>query len=167
MRIGWGYDIHPLREARKLMLGGMKIPFKKGLAGHSDADVLIHAICDAILGATGQGDLGRLFPDNDPRFEGIESGVLLREVIRQARKRGYEIINVDTTIVAQTPRLAEYLPGMEENLAKLLGIDKKRINVKAASPEGIGAIGREEAIAAQSVVLMEEKRKKSTRDRTP
>ena len=155
MRIGWGYDIHPVREGRKLVLGGVRIPFEKGLFGHSDADVLIHAICDAILGALGDGDLGRLFPDTDPAFADIESSRLLREVIHRAVSQHYEIQNLDATIIAQRPRLAEYLPRMEASLAKMLGINRERINVKATSPEGIGAIGREEAMAAQCVVLME------------
>jgi len=157
MRIGWGYDIHPLREGRKLMLGGVDVPFEKGLYGHSDADVLIHALCDALLGAMGEGDLGRLFPDTDPRFAHIESSHLLREVVDRTTAKGYEIHHVDATIIAQKPRLVNHLPQMEERLAKILGIEGQHINVKATSPEGIGAIGREEAIAAQCVVLMEEK----------
>jgi 2-C-methyl-D-erythritol 2,4-cyclodiphosphate synthase len=154
MRIGWGYDIHPLKTGRKLVLGGAEIPFDRGLWGHSDADVLIHAICDAILGAIGEGDLGRLFPDTDPRYSGIYSGCLLREVIQRARIRGYAIHNLDATIIAQSPRLAKYFPSMEKKLMELLGIEKNQINIKATSPEGIGAIGREEAIAAQCVILM-------------
>lgn len=158
MRIGWGYDIHPLKEGRKLIIGGVEVPFEKGLYGHSDADVLIHAICDAILGAMGQGDLGRLFPDTDPRFADIESRHLLREVVERAKAKGYEIHNVDTTIIAQRPRLTNYLPEMGQRLAQILEVEGERINVKATSPEGIGAIGREEAIAAQCVVLMGKKR---------
>lgn len=158
MRIGWGYDIHPLKEGRRLMLGGMEVPFHKGLDGHSDADVLIHAICDAILGAIGDGDLGRLFPEDDPRFADIESSYLLREVVHRAKAKGFEIHNVDTTIIAQRPRLADYLPAMAERLAEILGVEWQDINVKATSPEGIGAFGREEAIAAQCVVLIEESR---------
>ncbi len=158
MRIGWGYDIHPLKEGRKLIIGGVEVPFEKGLYGHSDADVLIHAICDAILGAMGQGDLGRLFPDTDPRFADIESRYLLREVVERAKAKGYEIHNVDTTIIAQRPRLTNYLPEMGQRLAQILEVEGERINVKATSPEGIGAIGREEAIAAQCVVLMDKKR---------
>lgn len=158
MRIGCGYDIHPLKEGRKLMLGGVNIPFEKGLYGHSDADVLIHAICNAILGAMGDGDLGKLFPDTDPRFADIESSHLLREVVHRVKARGYEIHNVDATIIAQRPRLANYLPEMEKRLARILEIKRQGINVKATSPEGIGAIGRGEAILAQCVVLLEEKR---------
>ena len=157
MRIGWGYDIHPLKKGRQLILGSVKVPFEKGLYGHSDADVLIHAICDAIHGAMGEGDLGKFFPDTDPRFADIESSHLLREVVRRAKDRGYQIHNVDTTIIAQRPRLANYLPEMERRLAKILEIKRHEINVKATSPEEVGAIGREEAIAAQCVVLMEEK----------
>lgn len=158
MRIGCGYDIHPLKEGRKLMLGGVNIPFEKGLYGHSDADVLIHAICDAILGAMGDGDLGKLFPDTDPRFVDIESSHLLCEVVHRVKARGYEIHNVDATIIAQRPRLTNYLPEMEKRLARILEIKRQGINVKATSPEGIGAIGRGEAILAQCVVLLEEKR---------
>ena len=159
MKIGWGYDIHPLREGRKLVLGGVDVPFKKGLYGHSDADVLIHAICDAILGAMGQGDLGKLFPDTDPRYAGIESSHLLQEVAHRAKKRGFMIHNVDATVIAQKPRLTNYLPEMERRLARTLEIKRQGMNVKATSPEGIGAIGREEAIAAQCVVLLEEKKR--------
>lgn len=159
MRIGWGYDIHPLKEGRRLVLGGVEIPFEKGLYGHSDADVLIHAICDAILGAMADGDLGRLFPDTDPKFAEIDSSHLLRQVVDRAKARGYEIRNVDTTIVAQEPKLASYLSKMEERLAEILQLKGQDVNVKATSPEGIGAIGHEEAIAAQCVVLIEERRK--------
>lgn len=166
MRIGWGYDIHPLKEGRKLILGGVNVPFDRGLHGHSDADVLIHAVCDAILGAMGDGDLGKLFPDTDPRFADIESSHLLREVARRAKARGWRIHNVDATIVAQRPRLATYLPKMEARLAKTLEINRQGVNVKAASPEGIGAIGREEAIAAQCVVLIEEERRENTESRS-
>jgi 2-C-methyl-D-erythritol 2,4-cyclodiphosphate synthase len=156
MRIGWGYDIHPLREGRALILGGVNIPFERGLHGHSDADVLIHAVCDAILGAMGDGDLGKLFPDTDPRFAGIDSSRLLCEVFGRAKVKGYRIHNIDATIIAQRPRLADYLSLMEEKLAETLELRGRNINVKATSPEGVGALGREEAIAAQCVVLLEE-----------
>ena len=159
MRIGWGYDIHPLRRGRRLFLGGVLIPFDKGLEGHSDADVLIHAICDALLGAMGDGDLGRLFPDSDPRFADVESSRLLREVVHRVKARRYKIDNVDATIIAQKPRLANHLVAMEEKLAGVLQIETRNINVKATSPEGIGALGREEAIAAQCVVLIDERKK--------
>lgn len=158
MKIGWGYDIHPLREGRKLILGGVNVPFEKGLYGHSDADVLIHAVCDAILGAMSDGDLGTHFPDTDPRFAGIESSHLLREIAHRAKGQGYRIHNVDATIIAQRPRLTNYLPEMEKRLSKTLAIGREGVNVKATSPEGIGAIGREEAIVAQCVVLLEEKK---------
>jgi 2-C-methyl-D-erythritol 2,4-cyclodiphosphate synthase len=161
MKIGWGYDIHPLRVGRKLVLGGVEIPFEKGLDGHSDADVLIHALCDALLGAAGQGDLGRLFPDTDSRFANIESSRLLREVLHGTRVGEFEIHHVDSTIIAQRPRLVTYLPRMEERLAAILELERERINIKATSPEGIGAIGREEAIAAQCVVLMEARKRES------
>jgi len=157
VRIGWGYDIHPLKEGRRLVLGGVEIPFERGLYGHSDADVLIHAICDAILGAMADGDLGRLFPDTDPKFAEIDSSHLLRQVVDRAKARGYEIRNIDTTIVAQEPKLASYLSKMEERLAEILRLKGQDVNVKATSPEGIGAIGHEEAIAAQCVVLMQKK----------
>ncbi len=161
MKIGWGYDIHPLRMGKKLVLGGVEIPFEKGLDGHSDADVLIHALCDALLGAAGQGDLGRLFPDTDPRFANIESSRLLREILHETRVGEFEIHHVDSTIIAQRPRLVTYLPRMEERLATILELERGRINIKATSPEGIGAIGREEAIAAQCVVLMEARKRES------
>jgi 2-C-methyl-D-erythritol 2,4-cyclodiphosphate synthase len=160
MRIGWGYDIHPLVEGRDLMLGGVKVPFQKGLSGHSDADVLIHAICDAILGALGRGDLGRHFPDDDPRFEGVASIYFLREVVRQAHEQGYGIRNLDTTVITQTPRLVNFLAQMEAELAGALQIETTRVNVKATSPEGIGPIGHGDAIAAQCVVLLEERQDK-------
>ncbi len=159
MRIGLGYDIHPLKKGRKLVLGGVEVPFEEGLLGHSDADVLIHAVCDAILGAMGDGDLGKLFPDTDPRFTDIESSWLLREVSKRAKTGRYEIGNVDATIIAQRPRLADYLPEMEKRLSEILEIERQRVNVKATSPEGIGAIGRQEAIAAHCVVLIEEGRR--------
>lgn len=157
MRIGLGYDIHPLREGRKLMLGGVNVPFEKGLIGHSDADVLIHALCDAILGALGEGDLGRLFPDTDTRFADMESSYFLHEVVRRTGAKGCTIQHVDATIIAQRPRLVSYLPRMEERLAEILGVEVPQVNIKATSPEGIGAVGREEAIAAQCVVLVEER----------
>ena len=156
MRIGWGYDIHPLKHGRKLILGGVSIPSEKGLYGHSDADVLIHAICDAILGAMADGDLGRHFPDTDPRFANMESSHFLQEVAGRVKRRGYGIHNVDATIIAQSPRLADHLPEMGKELARALEIESVCVNVKATSPEGIGSIGREEAIAAQCVVLLDE-----------
>jgi 2-C-methyl-D-erythritol 2,4-cyclodiphosphate synthase len=158
MKIGWGYDIHPLKRGKKLVLGGVDLPFEKGLHGHSDADVLIHAVCDAILGAMGDGDRGRLFPDTDPGFAGIESTHFLQEISQRAATRGFRIHNVDATIIAQRPRLAPYLAEMEKRLARALKIEKQAINVKATSPEGIGAIGRQEAIAALCAVLLEEER---------
>jgi 2-C-methyl-D-erythritol 2,4-cyclodiphosphate synthase len=161
MKIGCCYDIHPLREGRKLILGGVDIPFEKGLYGHSDADVLIHALCDALLGAMGEGDLGRLFPDTDPRFADLESSHFLREVVHRTTAKGYKIDHVDATIIAQKPRLVNHLPQMEERLAEIMGIEGQQINVKATSPEGVGALGREEAIAAQCVVLVEARKRKS------
>ena len=158
IKVGFGFDVHQLKEGADLWIGGVKIPSEKGAVGHSDADVLIHAVCDAILGAMGEGDLGRHFPDTDPRFADIGSLHFLREIAHRAEGRGYRIHNVDATIIAQRPRLAKYLPEMEKRLATTLEIGREGVNVKAASPEGIGAIGREEAVVAQCVVLLEEKK---------
>jgi 2-C-methyl-D-erythritol 2,4-cyclodiphosphate synthase len=157
MRIGHGYDVHRLAAGRKLILGGVDIPFETGLLGHSDADVLLHAICDAILGAIGEGDIGRHFPDTDPAFKGASSLLLLGEVMALADSRGYGIGNVDATIVAQRPKLAPYILQMRENIAAALGCDAARINVKATTTEELGFAGRQEGIAAYSVALLEEK----------
>lgn len=154
MRIGVGYDVHPLSEGRKLFLGGEEIPHHSGLFGHSDADVLIHSVCDALLGAMGEGDLGRMFPDTDQRYKGISSMKLLQEVCRLMRERGYTPSNIDATVVADSPRLARYIPGMEEKIAHCMGIEKDRVNVKATNPEGLGSLGREEGIAAYTVCLL-------------
>ena len=156
LRIGIGLDIHPLIEGRKLILGGVEIPYSKGLLGHSDADVLIHAICDAILGAISEGDLGRHFPDTDPQYRNMSSILLLKKVAEKARTKGFRIVNVDATVVAQEPRLAEYIPQMIDRMGEALEIGTDRINIKATNPEGLGFRGRGEGIVAQSVILMEE-----------
>jgi len=155
LRIGIGFDIHPLIEGRKLILGGVEIPYSKGLLGHSDADVLIHAICDAILGAISEGDLGRHFPDTDPQYRSISSILLLKKVTEKARAKGFRIVNMDATVAAQEPRLAEYIPQMIDKIGEALGVGTDRVNIKAANPEGLGFSGRGEGIMAQSVILME------------
>ncbi len=155
LRIGIGFDIHPLVEGRKLILGGVEIPYSKGLLGHSDADVLIHAICDAILGAISGGDLGRLFPDTDARYRNISSMILLKEVMEKAKAKGFRMGNMDATVTAQEPKLAEYIPRMIDKIGEALEIGTDRVNIKATSPEGLGFSGRTEGIMAQSVVLVE------------
>lgn len=158
MRIGIGYDIHPLAAGRRLVLGGVEISHSKGLVGHSDADALVHAVCDALLGAMGQGDMGTYFPSSDPRYKDIASLLLLQEVGRMAQKNGYQVVNVDAVVIAQAPRLGPHLRAMAELMAKTLGIEGKVVNVKVKSGEGIDAVGREEAIAAQAVCLIEKSR---------
>lgn len=155
MRIGQGYDVHQLVAGRDLVLGGVKIPHTKGLLGHSDADVLLHAICDACLGAAGLGDIGRHFPDSDPRYKGIDSRRLLREVRARIAAEGWRLLNLDSTIVAQAPKLAPHIPAMIANIAEDFGIAANRINVKATTTEQLGFAGREEGIAAYAVVLLE------------
>lgn len=155
MRIGHGYDVHCLVEGRKLILGGVDIPWEKGLLGHSDADVLLHAISDAILGAIGEGDIGRHFPDTDPRYKGADSLKLLGHVMNLATAKGYCLGNVDATIVAQRPKLAPHIQRMRENIAAVLGADNDRVNVKATTTEELGFAGRGEGIAAYAVVLLE------------
>jgi len=154
MRIGHGYDVHALATGRDLILGGVKIPHARGLEGHSDADVLIHAICDACLGAAGLGDLGRHFPDTDSRYKGIDSRELLRQVKNKLEEQGWWVENLDSTIVAQAPKLAAYIPQMIANLAADLDIASEQINVKATTTERLGFAGREEGIAAHAVVLL-------------
>jgi len=158
MRIGHGYDVHRLVPGRKLILGGVDIPHETGLLGHSDADVLLHAICDAILGAIGEGDIGRHFPDTDPAFKGASSIKLLRHVMGIAGNRGYRVGNVDATIVAQKPKLAPYITQMIGNIAEALGCDRDRVNVKATTTEELGFAGRKEGIAAYGVALLEMER---------
>lgn len=155
LRIGIGFDIHPLAEDRKLILGGVEIPYSKGLLGHSDADVLIHAICDAILGAISEGDLGKHFPDGDATYRNISSMILLKKVAEKAKAKGFRIINTDATVTTQEPRLGKYIPRMIEKIGDALEIGTDRINIKATNPEGLGFSGRKEGIMAQSVVLVE------------
>jgi 2-C-methyl-D-erythritol 2,4-cyclodiphosphate synthase len=157
MRIGHGYDVHRLVAGRKLILGGVDIPWEKGLLGHSDADVLLHAIADAILGAIAEGDIGRHFPDTDPRFKGADSSKLLARVMDLADGKGYRLGNVDATIVAQRPKLAPHIQRMRENIATVLAAGQDRVNVKATTTEELGFAGRGEGIAAYAVVLMEHK----------
>ncbi|HKI52304.1 MAG TPA: 2-C-methyl-D-erythritol 2,4-cyclodiphosphate synthase [Geothermobacteraceae bacterium] len=154
LRIGHGYDVHRLVPERKLVLGGVDVPHPLGLLGHSDADVLLHAICDAILGAVAEGDIGRHFPDSDPAYRGADSSKLLAEVLMIARRRHYLVGNVDATILAQRPKLAPYIRQMVENIAAVCEIDIRQVNVKATTTEELGFAGREEGIAAHAVVLM-------------
>jgi 2-C-methyl-D-erythritol 2,4-cyclodiphosphate synthase len=153
MRIGQGFDVHALAAGRRLVIGGVEIEHDKGLVGHSDADVLAHAICDALLGAAGLGDIGRHFPDTDPRYRDADSMVLLAEVVRRVRASGWEPINVDATVIAQSPRLAPHIARMEERLKNCLGT-QCGINVKAKTMERLGAIGRGEGIAAEAIALL-------------
>ncbi|HEY7656207.1 MAG TPA: 2-C-methyl-D-erythritol 2,4-cyclodiphosphate synthase [Burkholderiales bacterium] len=154
MRIGQGFDAHALVAGRRLIIGGVEIPHAKGLAGHSDADVLIHAVCDALLGAAGLGDIGAHFPDTDPRYQDIDSRKLLREVARLLKERGLKTANVDATVIAQAPRLAPHVPAMCANLAADLGIARDAVNVKAKTTEKLGFVGRGEGIAAEAVALL-------------
>jgi len=154
VRIGFGYDVHRLVAGRNLVLGGVQVPFTRGLAGHSDADVLTHAIIDALLGATGAGDLGRHFPDTDDRYKGISSLVLLREVGRLLKERRLEIINIDAVVVAQEPKLAGYLPAMEEAITSTLGLSRGKVNIKATTTEGLGFAGSGEGMAAYAVAAL-------------
>jgi len=156
LRVGQGFDSHALVPGRPLLLGGVEIPHDRGLEGHSDGDVLLHAVTSALLGALGEGDLGRHFPSSDPAFAGVSSAKLLGQALALARRRGYAIGNLDTTVVAQAPRLAPHLDAMRERIAKLLETEPERINVKVTSTDGLGAIGRGEGIAAFAVVLLEE-----------
>lgn len=155
MRIGHGYDVHRLVAERKLIIGGVDIPHPLGLLGHSDADVLLHAICDAILGALGEGDIGRHFPDTDPAYKGISSLKLLRETMNLAAARGFAIGNIDATVVAQRPKLAPHIRMMVENIAVACGTDIGRVNVKATTTEELGFEGRGEGISAHAVVLLQ------------
>ena len=155
MRIGHGYDVHRLVEDRKLILGGVEIPYERGLLGHSDADVLAHAIADALLGAAALGDIGKLFPDSDPRYKGADSLGLLSQVCALLRERGFSICNIDATVLAQRPKLAPFIPQMRENLAKACGIAASQVSVKATTEEGLGFTGSGEGIAAQAVCLLE------------
>ena len=156
MRIGHGYDVHRLVEGRDLLLGGVKIDFELGLLGHSDADVLLHAVSDALLGAAGLGDIGKHFPDTDPKYKGADSRVLLRHVVKLVRESGYGISNVDVTMIAQRPKLKDYIPRMVKNIAEDLQIAENRVNVKATTEEKLGFTGREEGLSCHAVCLLEE-----------
>lgn len=155
MRIGQGFDVHQLAEGRQLIIGGVTIPYEKGLLGHSDADVLLHAICDALLGAAALGDIGQHFSDSDPRYKNIDSRVLLRNVSNLLENNHYKIINIDATIIAQTPKMAPHIPAMIINIAQDLKTHTGNINIKAKTAEHLGAIGRKEGIAAEVICLVD------------
>jgi 2-C-methyl-D-erythritol 2,4-cyclodiphosphate synthase len=155
VRVGQGWDVHALAPGRRLVIGGVEIPHGLGLLGHSDADVLLHAIIDALLGAAALGDIGRHFPDTDERFKGVDSVTLLREAIARVRAAGFAVGNVDATVIAQAPRLAQHIPAMVERIAGTLGIPPDRVNVKAKTSERLGYVGRCEGIEAQAVVLLQ------------
>src|SRR5271154_2389100 len=155
VHVGIGYDVHPLVTGRKLVLGGVEIPHRKGLQGHSDADALMHAICDAVLGALGEGDIGHFFPNSDPRWQGAASKLFLQEAARQVTFRSGKIINVDATVIAQQPKLMPYAAAMKINIAEALGIHPKKVGIKATTNELLGFIGREEGIAAMAVASVD------------
>ncbi len=155
IRIGQGFDVHQLVEGRKLIIGGVTIPYEKGLLGHSDADVLLHAICDALIGAAALGDIGKHFSDSDPRYKSIDSRVLLRNVYELLTKDGYKIVNIDSTIITQAPKMAPHIPAMINNIAADLNTHLKNINIKAKTAEHLGAIGRQEGIMAEAVCLID------------
>ena len=155
MRVGMGYDVHRLAEDRKMILGGVEIPYEKGLLGHSDADVLLHAIMDALLGAAALGDIGKHFPDNDDRYKGISSLELLRQVGKLLDEKNYVIENIDATIIAQRPKMRPYIDTMRENIAKALKIESDQINVKATTEEGLGFTGSGEGISSQAICMLE------------
>lgn len=155
MRVGTGYDVHRLETGRRLVLGGVNIPFAMGLRGHSDADVLVHAICDALLGAAALGDIGQHFPDSDPAYKDADSLLLLAEVGQKLTHHGFKIVNLDSTVAAQQPRLAGYIADMRTNIAQALGLNIEQVSVKATTTEGLGFEGRQEGISAQAVALIE------------
>ncbi len=154
MRIGFGYDVHRLVEGRKLVIGGVEIPYEKGLAGHSDADVLLHALCDGLLGAMGEGDIGRHFPDTDPQFRGISSLILLRRVTAILTERNLSVGNLDTMVIAEQPRIMPYIPSMRAEIARAMQIAEEKVNIKATTSEGLGFVGEGEGIAAYAAVLL-------------
>jgi 2-C-methyl-D-erythritol 2,4-cyclodiphosphate synthase len=156
-RIGQGFDVHQLVEGRPLIIGGVRIPYEKGLLGHSDADVLLHAVADACLGAVGAGDIGKHFPDTDGRYKDADSALLLKQVWELVKQQGYELVNLDCTIIAQKPKMAPHIKQMKENIANLLEGEPSQVNVKATTTEKLGFTGREEGIAAQAVVLLQKK----------
>lgn len=155
MRIGHGYDVHKFAENRDLIIGGVNIPYEKGLLGHSDADVLLHAVCDALLGAAALGDIGKHFPDTDPKFKGIDSMLLLKKVAELLKEKGYKIINIDSTVLAQRPKLAPYILKMRENISDAMGVDVDFVSVKATTEEGLGFTGEGLGIAAHAVCLID------------
>lgn len=155
IRIGHGYDVHKLVEGRKLIVGGVEIPHEKGLLGHSDADVLLHAVSDSLLGAAALGDIGCLFPDNDPKFEGADSLVLLKEVVSVLEKAGYKAVNIDCTLIAQRPKMRPHIDAMRKNIADACGISFEFVSIKATTEEKLGFTGREEGISAHAVCLIE------------
>lgn len=156
MRVGFGYDVHRLVEERKLILGGVEIPYEKGLLGHSDADVLVHALMDAMLGAAGLGDIGRHFPDTDNQYKGIDSMILLRQVTQLLAEAKYKVNNIDVTVVAQRPKLAEFIPQMEANIARVIGVEESMVNVKATTTEKLGFEGEGLGISAYAVCTIAE-----------
>ena len=156
MRIGQGYDVHKLTDGRDLILGGVKVPYEKGLLGHSDADVLVHAVMDALLGAAALGDIGEHFPDTDPAYKGISSVKLLTHVMELLRQHHFAVGNVDAVIIAQKPKMAPHIPQMRKNLVQAMGVEEDRINIKATTEEGLGFTGRGEGIASQAICLLEE-----------
>ena len=160
MRIGIGYDIHRLVKDRLLILGGVEIPFDKGLDGHSDADVLLHSVCDALLGAASSGDIGRHFPDTDPAYKGISSTKLLKQVFETVSRKGFAVSNIDVVVVAEKPKVAPFAEKMKRNLASLLNLDAEKVNIKATTNEGFGAIGSGEAIASYAIASLEEREQK-------
>ena len=157
MRIGHGYDVHRFADDRLLYIGGVEIPHTKGLLGHSDADVLLHAVCDALLGAAALGDIGKHFPDSDPAYKGIDSRLLLEKTVERITEKGFAVSNIDATVIAQVPRLAPYIKNKKNRIASLCNIPSDRVNVKATTEERLGFTGREEGIAAHAVCLLEEK----------
>lgn len=157
MRIGHGYDVHALVKGRKLFLGGVEIDYEYGLAGHSDADVLLHAVCDALLGAAALGDIGKHFPDNDDKYLNIDSKLLLKHVVNLLSDNGYKVVNIDATVIAQKPKLSPYIAQMIEQIAECCQIDRSQVNVKATTEEGLGFTGRKEGISAHAVCLIDGK----------
>ncbi|UCE54677.1 MAG: 2-C-methyl-D-erythritol 2,4-cyclodiphosphate synthase [Desulfobacterales bacterium] len=155
MRAGIGYDVHPLVEKRKLILGGVEIPFEKGLKGHSDADVLMHAVCDALLGAAGLGDIGMHFPDTDPKYKDVSSIQLFIETFQMVQEKGFSVLNIDTIIFAEAPKLSPYRSAMQQNISSAIDLEPDRINIKATTTEGLGMIGKGEGIGAMCVAMIE------------
>jgi 2-C-methyl-D-erythritol 2,4-cyclodiphosphate synthase len=154
IRIGSSTDVHRLEEGYRLMIGGVQIPHYKGSVGHSDGDCLLHTVCESLIGALSLGDLGKLFPDTSEEFRGIDSNLLVKQVMKEVKKQGYHVINIDSTVLLQTPKLQEYIPDMRENIASLLEIDVSYVSVKATTTERLGIVGSEEAIVSESVVLL-------------